>query len=90
MATDAERRQALESRIALELTSGGVLESQTAYTAVVIHGKKTNHILHLILSVITAGLWLIVWAVLILTRKQQRVVLSVDDEGVVNRSLAAA
>ncbi len=24
-------------------------------------GNKTNHILHLILSIVTAGLWLIVW-----------------------------
>ena len=25
--------------------------------------KKTNHVLHLLLSIVTAGLWLIVWAV---------------------------
>ena len=28
---------------------------------VVVFRKGTNHILHLILSVLTAGLWLIVW-----------------------------
>lgn len=26
--------------------------------------KKTNHILHLILTILTGGLWLIVWAII--------------------------
>lgn len=33
-----------------------ICEKKTVHNA-----KKTNHILHLLLSVLTAGLWLIVW-----------------------------
>lgn len=44
VATDAERRSALDSRVARELASGGTLESQSGYTAVIMKGKKVNHI----------------------------------------------
>ncbi len=87
MTTDAERRAALDSRVARELAEGGNLESQTGYNAVIVKGKKVNHILHLILSVLTAGVWLIVWAILVLTNKRQRIVLHVNDEGVVETTV---
>ncbi len=87
MATDAERQGALDSRIARELAGGGNLESQSGYTAVLIKGKKVNHILHLILSVLTAGFWLIVWAILVITNKRQRIVLHVNDDAVVETTV---
>lgn len=87
MATDAERRSALDSRVARELASGGTLESQSGYTAVIVKGKKVNHILHLILSVITAGFWLIIWAILVFTNKRQRMVLHVNDAAVVETTV---
>jgi hypothetical protein len=87
--TDADRRSALERAVTVELTRGGRLESQTNYNAVVLHGNKVNHILHLILSLLTAGLWLFVWLVLVLTNKQQRVVLSVDEAGGVLRTVTS-
>lgn len=87
--TDADRRSALERAVTVELTRGGRLESQTSYNAVVLHGNKVNHILHLILSLLTAGLWLFVWLVLVLTNKQQRVVLSVDEAGGVLRTVTS-
>lgn len=87
MATEAERRSALDARIARELASGAMLESQAGYNAVLIKGKKVNHILHLILSLITAGLWLIVWLVLVITNKRQRIVLFANEEGVVETTV---
>lgn len=88
MANDAERRGALDSRVARELAEGGSLESQSGYTAVIVKGKRVNHILHVILSVITAGFWLIVWAILMLTNKRQRVVLHVNDDAVVETTVS--
>ena len=87
MATDAERRAALDARIARELAAGASLESQTGYNAVLVAGKKVNHILHLILSVLTAGIWLIVWALLVLTNKRRRTVLFVNEDGVVESTV---
>jgi hypothetical protein len=34
-------------------------------------GQKPNHLLHLILSLITVGLWLIIWAILSAFAKYQ-------------------
>jgi hypothetical protein len=50
-------------------------------TVVLVKGKDPNHILHLLLSVITAGLWLPVWFVMAVTTKPNRVVIHVDAGG---------
>ena len=87
MATESVRRSALDARIARELAGGATLESQTGYNAVLIKGRKVNHILHLILSLITAGVWLIVWLLLVITNRRQRTVLFVNDEGVMETTV---
>jgi hypothetical protein len=79
-ATYADPRHALDAAVAQELRAGGELESQTDSIAVIRRGGKVNHILHLILSILTAGIWLFVWLLLVLTNKRQRVVLSLDHE----------
>lgn len=42
-------------------------EAQMVYTP-----KKVNHLLHLVLTILTAGLWGIVWAFKALTTPSQR------------------
>ena len=79
---------ALQQAVAAEIASGARLESQMGTMAVVVRGKPVNHILHLILSLLTAGIWLIVWLVLVLTNKRERVILTVDEAGTVSRSVA--
>lgn len=81
---------ALDQAVARELAAGAELESQTPTNAVLRSGKKVNHVLHAILSVLTAGIWLIVWAVLVLTNKKQRIVLSLDASGQVQRTVTTA
>ena len=88
MTVDA--RAALDRAVANELASGAELVSQAGSNAVLTKGKKVNHILHLILSVLTAGIWLIVWAILVATNKPQRILLSVNDQGQVDRSVTTA
>lgn len=40
---------------------------------ITLHRKeRANHILHLLLSIVTAGLWLIVWAFIVLTPHRSR------------------
>ena len=85
-----DARAALDRAVANELAGGAELVSQTSTNAVLTKGKKVNHILHLLLSVITAGIWLIVWAILVATNKPQRIVLSVTDQGVVERTMTTA
>lgn len=83
----SEARAALDRAVATELASGAELESQAGTNAVLLKGKKVNHVLHAILSLITAGFWLIVWLLLVLTNKRKRIVLSVNERGEVERHI---
>lgn len=85
MTTDAHA--ALDRAVANELASGAELESQAGTNAVLLKGKKVNHVLHAILSLITAGFWLIVWLLLVLTNRRKRIVLSVNERGEVERNI---
>ncbi|TDE99009.1 hypothetical protein EXU48_02140 [Occultella glacieicola] len=60
---------------------GARLEYQSDFNAVVVFGTTPNHILHLLLSVFTAGLWLIGWLVVTITQREKRVLLEIDDRG---------
>jgi hypothetical protein len=77
-----ERKAALEVVLASELSTGkSRIESKSDFTAVLVSGKKVNHVLHLILTLLTAGLWLFVWLVIVITNSGGRKVISVDAYG---------
>lgn len=41
--------------------------------AITTHTQKTpNHVLHLLLSIFTVGLWIIVWIIIAMTNKDAR------------------
>jgi len=84
---DSERRKsAVASAVANEVRQGWNVQSQSDYQAVMIqYGKKPNHILHLLLTILTAGLWAIVWIILTITsKKEKREVITVDEYGNTN------
>lgn len=79
---EADQRQAtLGARMAILAKDGWRVESQTDFQAVLVKGRRPNHLLHLVLSVLTLGLWLIVWAALAILGGEKRMVLSVDQAG---------
>ena len=39
---------------------------------VILAKYQTNHILHILLSLLTAGLWIIAWIIMTLANKKQR------------------
>ena len=63
------------------MASGARIESQSDYQAVVVRGKKVNHVLHLILTLVTLGLWGIVWIILAIAGGEKRQMVTVDDYG---------
>lgn len=85
--TPEERKSRLALAVRQEVAGGGRVESQTDYTAIVRHGKPVNHILHLILTLVTAGLWVFVWIILSIVTASGRkaVALTVDEYGQVLR-----
>ena len=46
-----------------------------------VSGRPVNHLLHLLLSFVTVGLWLFVWIALVLTGGENRELLLVDAHG---------
>jgi hypothetical protein len=77
-----ERKAILARTVTNEVARGWRVESQSDYQAVLMKGKRTSHGLHLFLSIITAGLWLIVWAILaFVVNKDRREIATVDEYG---------
>lgn len=62
------REQTFDLQLSSYLSKGWRIESRTAYTAVLVKGQRVNHILHLLLSLVTVGLWIPVWIFLAAAR----------------------
>jgi hypothetical protein len=76
-----ERRLILAQQIQMAVARGGRVESQGDTMAVVVYGKPVNHILHLLLTILTAGLWIIVWIILVVSGGEKRWMINVDESG---------
>lgn len=80
-----DRKARLAQAVANEVAGGRRVESHSDFQAVVVEGKPVNHVLHLILTLVTCGLWGFVWLVLALMGGEKRYVLSIDAYGNVLR-----
>lgn len=79
--TADERKEALAISVANSIARGLRVESQSDYQAVLVKGKPVNHIIHLILTFITAGFWVLVWIALVIFGGEKREVARVDEWG---------
>lgn len=62
--TTEQRRQALQNAALQMAQEGWRIEAQADSGLVISKpGRKPNHILHLVLSLLTAGVWLLVWLI---------------------------
>lgn len=79
------RKATLEQAIAFQVRMGYRVESQTEFQAVLIKGHRHNHVLHLILTIVTLGLWgLFVWLPLTIFGGEKRAIVTVDANGKAN------
>jgi hypothetical protein len=76
-----ERKRKLANQIRTEVTQGSRVESQNDFDAVVATGTEVNHTVHLIATVVSCGIWGIVWLVMALTGGIKRKMVMVDDYG---------
>ena len=83
MATDAERLNALDAAIHRALERGARLDSRMEFSAVLVVASTPNHVLHLVLSIITFGIWLLAWLLVVLRGKERRILVSVDEDAVI-------
>ncbi|GGU42844.1 DUF4352 domain-containing protein [Nocardioides albus] len=78
----ANVRQQMSQAVAKEVADGGWrVESQTDYHTVLAKGGRTNHVLHLILTIFTCGLWSLAWLLIAHLNRRQSLVLRVDEYG---------
>jgi len=81
--TPDQRRQLLAQALATSLAKPGPrrVETQSDFSAIVVVGKPPNHVLHLLLSVFTVGVWLIVWLIVAASGGEKRFMIAVDEWG---------
>lgn len=81
--THDERTARLEQAIREQARDGWWIESQSATQASLARGKDTSHVLHLILTILTVGIWLLVWIPVAALGGRRTKVLTVDPRGIV-------
>lgn len=79
-----ERKEALARAVHTQVAQGARVESQSDYTAILVRGHRLNNTLHLILTLVTFGLWGIVWICLALFGGEKRMSVGVDEWGNTN------
>ncbi len=79
--TPAERRRLLSRQLAVMEEEGKRIVFHGDYQAIVADGTPVNHILHLMLSFFTVGLWAIIWMVDVSFHKESKELVRVDSEG---------
>ena len=80
---DATRKYRLSQAIQNEVVAGGRVESQSDFGAVMRFGNPPNHVLHLIVSLVTCLFWTPVWMALAVIYHLQKktVTLTVNEYG---------
>jgi hypothetical protein len=76
-----ERKELLARTVSGQVASGARVESQSDFQAVVVRGKAVNHVLHLILTLVTLTTWGIVWIALAIFGGEKRSMVTVDEYG---------
>lgn len=77
-----ERRERLATEVSRLLALGNRrIESYSDLSAVIVIGKPINHLLHLVATIITFGLWSLVWLILVLTAGEKRELIRVNESG---------
>lgn len=84
--TDQRRAQILDREIRAQICLGSRLESRTGSTATIVSGRPLNDTMHMLLSVMTLGLWLPAWVLMTAFGGEQRRVLRVNADGTVTNT----
>ena len=65
-----------------QVAEGACIESQDDFQAVTVTGRRPNKVLHLVLTILTVGLWgLLVWLPIARFGGEKRGMLIVDEDG---------
>ena len=84
--TMEQRRNLLQREIVKFVNQGYQVQSITDTQVVLSKKKKIRLITHIVIALLTAGIWLIVPLIQIINRKQNTIVLSVDEFGNIRKT----
>ena len=79
--TTDERKELLARHVSMQITQGWRVESQSDFQSVLIRGRKVNHVLHLIVTLVTIGVWGVIWIALVALGGEERQMVQVDEWG---------
>lgn len=79
--SEEDRHELLEAAVASRVQQGSRLVHEQRFSATLEDGQRPNHLLHLVLTLITLGLWLIPWIVIGVTGGKRESVIEVDEHG---------
>jgi hypothetical protein len=79
--TADERKVILDRALQTWGAKGWRIETRSDFQATIAKGKEIGHVLHLLLTVFTVGLWLIIWLVLGIAGGVKRKMITVDEFG---------
>jgi hypothetical protein len=78
---EPRRERLLEIAVDLEVLAGGRVVHRSPDGVTLAYQRSVTHLGHLVLTLITGGLWGFVWIAVILSRKENRVRYEVDPWG---------
>jgi hypothetical protein len=81
-----ERKASLARTVSNQVAAGWRVESQSDYQAIFVKGRHVRHILHLVLTILTAGVWGLVWLLMWAIYHERRQIANVDEYGNVSVS----
>ncbi len=76
-----ERARLLDQVVDEEVLGGATVLLRRPHDVLVAYQRPVSHGLHGVLTILTGGLWGIVWVVMVLARSQDRVRLEMDPQG---------
>jgi hypothetical protein len=76
-----ERKAILAQNIANFVGQGYRIESQSDTMAVLVVGRRVNHLLHFFIGIFTLGIWWIVWLIMAIAGGERRRMMTVDEFG---------
>lgn len=79
------RNDELRDEIARALAAGWRVEWHSDEGAVLMRGKRPNHVLHAVLTLVTGGIWAIAWIAIAIEARERRMLVGLDDAGKVYR-----
>ena len=81
--TTEQRIEILNVEVARLVSQGWAAESVAGNQAVLFRARRIGWFWNLVLTLITSGLWAIIWIIRVLKNKGKRIVIYVDEFGVI-------